>query len=311
MILPGNIFLDQKIKFKNLIHIGTLLVFMNVLIYLCFTLPEFVNDQKIYKLLNQNKTLRINTLKNMYDQTVDPLIQSKVIGLSFLKDKLFWSRSNHFPFQGDAVEIEKNKKILTEIQNMYKNSSQFQFGLGHEATTPGAWLTYQFTHAGFMHLIMNMIFLILIVNILITRVDAEFIFLVYILGGLGAGISYLFFSGSNEISMVGASGSLCALMAFLSTTEHKKNIQWSYFLSPIKNGYGIIYMPAFLLFPIYLLSDFTTILYHSNGIDRAIAHSAHIGGALTGFLMGLVYLFWSKTSAHRVFSDNDGFHKLL
>ena len=251
----------------------------------------------------------------MYVQTLDNLVINQIdqvnqTGMTFLKDKNFWSRAEKFPFVGDALEIEKNRQILSEIKNIYKKSNQYKYGLGEDATTPLAWLTYQFMHANFIHLCMNMIFLLLVTNILTDHVRAGWILSVYILGGIGAGIFYLF-SGQNEISMVGASGSLCALISFLCTLLNTKNIQWSYFLSPFKNGYGLIYMPAFLLFPIYLMSDFTTALYHSNGVHQSVAHSAHIGGAVTGFLLGLGYLFWGKSSAHRVFSDNDGLHELL
>jgi membrane associated rhomboid family serine protease len=321
MIFPGDVFFDKQkmssfIKSDRVFNVGMLLLIINISVYLFFTLPEYLNDQKLLQIINKNKTVKIKTLQSMYLQTVDPILLNKseppaYTSLSFLKDQLFWLRAESFPFIGDSIEIQKNKKIISEIKRLYTLSSQYKLGLGQAATTPGAWLTYQFTHAGFLHLLMNMFFLILIINILAVRIEAGWILTVYTLGGLGAGISYLMLSGPNDISMLGASGSLCALIAFLCTVEHKKNIQWSYFLSPMKNGYGIIYMPAFLLFPVYLLSDFTAVLYHANGVDGSVAHSAHIGGALTGFILGFSYLFWRKASAHRIFSDNNGLHKLL
>ncbi len=293
MILPGHIFLDLKnIKWNQLIHIGTVLLVLNIFVYLFFSLPEYFDDQNMNSHFTQNKMFDVFSLQKMYRQTLDHTADMRLDpdDLTFLKDRLFWDRAPLFPFQGDRIQIEKNKKLLLQVQNMYQNSNQYRFGLSHEATTPWAWLTYQFMHAGFFHLMTNMIFLVLIANILISRVEQGWILGVYILGGIGAGVSYLLFSPNNDISMVGASGSLCGLIAFLCTVENKKNIQWSYFLSPIQGGFGIIYLPAYLLFPVYLISDFTTVLYHSNGIDQAVAHSAHIGGALTGFILGFIFL---------------------
>ncbi len=303
MILPGDVFIEtKKIMWKEKFHIGFFLVLINIIVFLFVSAPEFLNDKKNNQIKKQNQLFQADTLKNMFDQTqgVDVSMASDQGSLSFLKDRLFWDRSQKFPFQGDAVAIAKNKQMILELKNLYQESTQFKFGLGPEATTPWAWLTYQFMHAGFVHLLMNMIFLILIGNILITRVDPEWILLVYVVGGIGAGISYLFFAQNNDIAMVGASGSLCALISFLCVVENKKNIKWSYFISPMKDGYGIIYMPAYLLFPVYLISDFTSVLYHANGVAAgaggAVAHSAHIGGALTGFILGFVYIMLKQKS---------------
>ncbi len=308
MILPGDVFIEtKKIMWKEKFHIGFFLVLINTFVFLFVSAPELLNDKKNNQIKKQNQLFQTDTLKNMFDQTqsvdaqgVDAPIASDQGSLSFLKDRLFWDRSQKFPFQGDAVAIAKNKQMILELKNLYQESTQFKFGLGPEATTPWAWLTYQFMHAGFIHLLMNMIFLILIANILIHRVSQEWILLIYVVGGIGAGISYLFFAANNDIAMVGASGSLCALISFLCVVENKKNIQWSYFISPMKDGYGIIYMPAYLLFPVYLISDFTSVLYHASGVAAgaggAVAHSAHIGGALTGFFLGFVHIMLKQKS---------------
>lgn len=293
MILPGQIFVKRnQIEWNDRYLILMAILFLNISAYLFITLPEFLSNKKSLRSFSINQKLQIATLQNMYQQTQDPLlaIELEATDLSFLKDQVFWERSQNFPFHGDSVEIEKNKKLLLSLKDMYSHSSQSLYGLSHHPTTPWAWLTYQFMHAGVWHLLSNMLFLVLILNLLSQRIDTGWILSVYILGGIGAGVTYLLFSPSNEISMVGASGALCALIAFLSVVENKKNIQWSYFISPIEGGFGNIYLPAYLLFPIYLISDFTTVLYHSAGVHHSIAHSAHIGGALSGFVLGLLFL---------------------
>ena len=96
----------------------------------------------------------------------------------------------------------------------------------------------------------------------------------------------------------------------------KKNtlMPWTYFFAPIPGGYGEIYLPAFLIFPVYLVADFTSMLWEPTGISTSIAHSAHIGGTITGLGLGAVFLvhnfFRSKATSHRIFRDNDGFNEL-
>ncbi len=300
MILPGDLFFDfKKIKISTIFHIGTFLFLANLIIFLFYTLPEGINDKANIKTLKVEQSTNENLLHAMFLQTLDPVVKplydaDKPQLMNFMRDRVFWQRAQNFPFTGDLVLIKKNKKLLSEVQKMYTSSNQYQFGLSHEATTPFAWITYQFTHAGFLHLFANMLFLILVTNILVVHVEAAWIAFVYILGGIGAGVAYLYLSPNNQIAMVGASGSLCALMAFLSVQQNVKNIKWSYFLSPIKGGYGIMYLPAYLIFPMYLISDFTSTLYHASDTDvfatSAVAHSAHIGGAVTGLVLGLIYL---------------------
>jgi membrane associated rhomboid family serine protease len=293
MILPGQIFIKRnQIRWNDRYLVLFAVLFLNLVAYLFITLPENFNDEKSLRSFSVDQKLQISSLQKMYQQTQDPLVATELEAsdLSFLKDQVFWERSQSFPFRGDTVEIEKNRKLLLSLKDMYSHSSQLQFGLSHQPTTPWAWLTYQFMHAGVWHLLTNMLFLILILNLLSKRVQTGWILSVYILGGIGAGVTYLLFSPSNEISMVGASGALCALIAFLSVVENKKNIQWSYFISPIEGGFGNIYLPAYLLFPVYLISDFTTVLYYSAGVHQSVAHSAHIGGALSGFVLGLLFL---------------------
>lgn len=300
MILPGDLFFDfKKIKINSIFHIGTFLFLANLLVFSFYTFPESLNEKKHIKTIKAENSANEYLLQAMFLQTIDPVIkpfyaEDNPRNMNFMRDRVFWQRSQKFPFSGDAILIEKNKKLLYAVQKMYTSSTQYQFGLSHEATTPFAWITYQFTHAGFLHLFSNMLFLLLVTNILIIHVEAAWICFVYILGGIGAGAAYLYLSPNNQIAMVGASGSLCALMAFLSVQQNIKNIKWTYFLSPMQGGYGVMYLPAYLIFPMYLISDFTSTLYHASDADvfaaSAVAHSAHIGGAITGLILGLIYL---------------------
>lgn len=290
MIFPGDIYQNYKKNFQEW-TVAVFLVLINILIFIWISTSDVFFQTTLKDLISLKEVSQIRVLNEMYLQTLDPSELKGKSEKSFLRDRSFWVRSQNFPFRGDQLEIENGKKSLKKLKSYYENSAQYKFGLSVEATTPWVWLTYQFVHAGLMHLFMNLFFLYFVSQILSKYVSAGWIIGVYIFSGIGAGIGFLFLESGLQTAMVGASGSLCGLIAFLSVLRNTQNIEWSYFTYLGKKGYGRLSMPAFLLFPIYLMSDFTALLESSDGVQNSIAHSAHIGGALTGVIMGCLYLF--------------------
>lgn len=290
MIIPG-----QFKDFKNLFTLNatSVLVLSNTLIFLVIFATYTLNslDQKTYDLEKLSK------VSEMYKQTLDPLelktYNPKNLQVIY-RDQRFWYRAEDFPFIGDKVEISHVRKFLTDLKDDYNSSPQFIYGLSPSATTPWAWMTYQFTHVQFFHFLSNTFFLLIVGCLLQKTVSSSWVFTAYIFGGLGGGLGYLIMNDASEIAVIGASGAICSLMAFLCVVKGGKSIEWTYFLSPAKNMFGVIYLPAVFIFPIYLLSDFTTVLQHQSGVQSAVAHSAHIGGALSGVFMGMYYLMERK-----------------
>lgn len=215
-----------------------------------------------------------------------------------LRDSRFWDRVESFPFVGDQVQIKKNRAMLIRFEKEYKNSVQFQLGLGSIETSPWAWITYQFTHASLLHLLGNVIFIFLIISYLELKVGSFWLLSIYLLGGFAGGITYLLFEGTGSMAMVGASASASALMGFLMVIKKNELMPWSYMIAPVPQGYGVIYLPAFFIFPLFLAADFIATLWQPAGVQSSIAISAHIGGSLCGIFLGLVYLSEEKLKAH-------------
>ena len=103
-------------------------------------------------------------LVKMYRQTLDTTekkIRTEITYQDVLQDHRFWAAVKKFPFTGDQIQIEKVRKILFDFKEQYYNSSQFQLGLGLVESSPWAWVTYQFSHASWWHLIGNIIIVFL------------------------------------------------------------------------------------------------------------------------------------------------------
>lgn len=302
MIFPGRLHIDDL---KPQLSLAWVISLLCVLIYL---MTALVFDSWPSKsLISSFKDKGFpETLVLMHEQTLDPIEKNNLQFRSnpneslflAIRDIRFWSRIESFPFYGDQLRINKNKEILKQIRAEYYASAQYQLGLGSSVTSPWSWITYQFTHANLVHLMGNVVFLFMVISFLETLIGPIWIICIYLLGGLAGGASFLMFEQGGDFSVVGASGAVCSLMAFLCVIKKNEPIPWIYFLAPVntpsQKGYGEIYLPALIIFPVYLMTDFISVLWQSDAITSAVAHTAHIGGSLMGLLLGVSYLAIQK-----------------
>lgn len=142
--------------------------------------------------------------------------------------------------------------------------------------TPWGLFTSIFSHFGFWHLLFNMVFLYFVGKLAEYYLGSKSVLIIYILGGIFGGIfeiiAHQIFPLLNIMNnlIVGASGSVMAL--FIAVAIHRPNTQVSvYGLFDIK----IIWLAVF-----YFVLDVIKI----GSLDN-IAHIAHIGGAITGFVL--------------------------
>ncbi len=313
MIFPGDF---RDFNQKPSLKLSWVIVFLNIFLYVVIAITFDVwPSQDVRKTLNDQKF--INSIYEMYAQTLDPIEKKKLSGsvntvyARALKDQKFWSRVTDFPFKGDQVQIAENRKVIVSFYQGYLNSPQYHFGLGTLEISPWSWLTYQFVHATFMHLLGNIMLIFLIISYLEKSVHPIWIAATYLFSGFAGGISFLLFDSVGGMAVIGASASASGLLSFLLIIKSSKLMPWGYLIAPIKDGYGQIYLPVFFIFPIFLVSDFISVLWEPSGVVSNVAVSAHIGGVLMGFIMGGYYLlFGSKAPSHSVFSHHDGFHEL-
>ncbi len=314
MIYPGNF---SDINQRPGLRLSWIVLFLNVFLFLLVSIGfDTWPSQDIRKTINDEKF--VNTVYEMYVQTLDPIEKRNLRGSinavysRALKDQKFWSRVATFPFVGDQVQIIENRKTIKNFFEGYLNSPHYHFGLGALEISPWSWVTYQFVHVSLMHLIGNLLLVFLIISYLEKTVDSSWIAATYLFSGFAGGISFLFFDDVGGMSVIGASASASGLLSFLLIAKSSQLMPWGYLIAPIKGGFGQISLPVFFIFPIFLLSDFISLLWEPSGIVSNVAVSAHVGGVFMGIIMGAYYLlFGSETSAHRVFSHDDGLNELF
>lgn len=143
-------------------------------------------------------------------------------------------------------------------------------------------LTYMFMHGSFDHLFFNMFTLWMFGATLENYWGTRRFLFYYLVCGIGAGLLNLLVPGLHV--SVGASGAVYALLLAFGMMFPNESI-YLYFLVPIKTKWFIIGMIAIELF---------------EGVFRSydgVAHFAHLGGMLIGFLL---ILYWRKHPFSRI-----------
>ncbi|MBP5678131.1 MAG: rhomboid family intramembrane serine protease [Bacteroidales bacterium] len=137
-------------------------------------------------------------------------------------------------------------------------------------------LTYMFMHGSIDHIFFNMFSLWMFGYVLENFWGTRRFLFYYLACGIGAGLLYMLLPGIHLT--VGASAAVYGILLAFAMSFPNEYI-YLYFLVPIKTKWFIIGMIALELF---------------EGVFRSfdgIAHFAHLGGMLIGFL---IMLYWRK-----------------
>lgn len=133
--------------------------------------------------------------------------------------------------------------------------------------------TYLFLHATTWHLLMNMFILWMFGSELERTWGSREFLKFYFVAGVGAGVFNFFFAvfnpATNFMPIIGASGAIYGILVAYAILFPERYV-YVYFLIPVKVKYLVIFLVV-----IEFLSTYRA--------DR-IAHFAHLGGALVGFL---------------------------
>jgi len=149
--------------------------------------------------------------------------------------------------------------------------------------------TAMFLHADIIHLLSNMYVLWVFGD------DCENVYgrghftLFYFTCGVGASLLYAITTPSPEIPVVGASGALFGVLAAYAIFFPTRRLY-------VYVRYLFIPVPAIVYVLFYAIFEF---FYTLSGINPYIAHTAHIGGFLTGVLLSIVFKATKRPRIYR------------
>jgi membrane associated rhomboid family serine protease len=150
---------------------------------------------------------------------------------------------------------------------------------------PWQLVTYLFMHGGFWHLFLNM-FALWMFGMELENIWGSKKFLAYyLMCGIGAGLATILLTPlftAVQLPTIGASGSVYGILVAFGMLFPNREI-YLYFLLPIKAKYFII---------IYMIIELLSV-----GSNTGVAHLAHLGGGLIGF----VYLLITRNNVNELF----------
>lgn len=147
-------------------------------------------------------------------------------------------------------------------------------------------LTSMFMHAGWMHLIGNMVYLWIFGDNVEDRLGHSLFLVFYLVCGLAATALQTFFSMNSSIPNVGASGAIAGILGAYLLMFPRQRVQ-------VLMGRAVVPMSALIVigfwFVLQLFSGFSSITTAAQD-GGGVAYMAHVGGFIAGaaltFLLG-------------------------
>lgn len=201
-------------------------------------------------------------------------IESEPAFVQAVRDEWFVSAESeaYKKWEAARIQLEQDREESFTRRNM----------LGYDEVRASALLTHMFMHGGLMHLIGNMLFLVLLGILLEPALGALRLLTAYVISGLvAAGASLAVHWGAGN-GMVGASGAIAGLMGLLAVVYGMRRIRFFYWAFVY---FDYVRAPALVLLPVWLGWEIASFF-----IDEGsnIAYEAHIGGIVSGALIGLL-----------------------
>lgn len=197
--------------------------------------------------------------------------------------------------KGDVRALPEFKTFMTANASAVtaKTNLARKFGLlSRNTLSPATLLRAQFLHAGWLHLISNMIFFLIFAIPLEERLGPAGLLSLYFVGGtLGLATQIYSFSLPAE-TLIGASANVFALAAgYMLAFRHLSTKVWVSFLFIVNQMVRIrtwFFIPA-----LFLANEVTAALAPT---FSNVAHIAHVAGFAFGALLSLILLHSSPLS---------------
>lgn len=168
--------------------------------------------------------------------------------------------------------------LLPDLRNLlplyYPESEYFK---------PFQFVTSMFMHGSDMHIIFNMMSLFFLGPMVEHALGAKKFLIFYIICGLTANFAHLamaYFGVIAPVAVVGASGAIMGVFAAFAFYYPNVQLMLLFPPIPVKAKYMVVGLMAFDLFS------------GTTGLATGIAHFAHLGGVIAGFILLLI---WRKT----------------
>jgi membrane associated rhomboid family serine protease len=272
------------------------LIAVNVIVFLCT--HSSMDDQQQQ---GRDVKLHLIMLAAMHPELAVPSEARQMIATVQEKNPKLWNYIKNdrrdvedswdakIRMMDDQESLQEEMNSLASQYSKVEASSlleQYAFIPAHPR--PASYLTANFLHGGWLHLIGNMWFLWLAGFVLEDTWGRPLYTAFYFVAGAAAMQVHAWTNAGSLTPALGASGAVAGLMGGFLVRFPKMKIQMRWILgirSLARGGYQFS-APAYALLPLWLLTE---VLYGSLfGQASGVAHWAHVGGFVFGALVALV-----------------------
>jgi membrane associated rhomboid family serine protease len=161
------------------------------------------------------------------------------------------------------------------------NSLLWRYAYHSYKPTVQSYITHQFLHGGWLHLISNM-WILWLCGVVLEDVWVHFLVLgFYLIGGIFAAFFHGWMNPQSMIPMIGASGAIAGLMGALLARFPRLKIKMAYFLFVVR--FRTFDAPVYVVAPLWFVAE----LFWGMMGSGSVAHWAHVGGFVFGVAIGL------------------------
>ncbi len=282
-----------------------LLCFFNCLIFVATLQSQLVSQNKVSHLLDDQLFVSTQAYayaqfvvenSERYSDIIHELARGTLAGskkktkylanMSF-RDASFIRSGYDMTLEGDQVAIAKWRGQAREMASARREGASARYGLSSEATGMFNFISYEFMHGDTFHLLSNMFFLLIFGVAIEPLIGALGVLTVFVIGGIGAAGVFILVSGLSALPLIGASGSVSAMMGVFAALYQKKPVKFFFWVMPAKNYVGFIFLPAWVAVAMWVCMDFAGLVGTLPELGGT-AHAAHLGGVFLGFSAGYV-----------------------
>lgn len=195
------------------------------------------------------------------------------------------------------LPIQSDSRALYDFYNTYALvPARIDAGQGYSGL-----ITSQFLHGGWMHIAGNMLFLWIYGDNIEDEMGHVPYLAFYLLAGVAAGMTQVWFDPTSRVPMVGASGAIAGVMGAYLLLFPKAKVDVLIILVII---FRIIPIPAWILLTLWFGMQFIGGIGSASDVG-GVAYWAHAGGFVAGVIGAIpIWLkrggtgFWQRTDGH-------------
>lgn len=153
-------------------------------------------------------------------------------------------------------------------------------------------VTSMFLHGGWVHLIGNMLYLYIFGDNIEDRLGHLGYLVFYLLSGIGAAMTQIFFDPASTVPLIGASGAIAGVLGAYFLLYPRARVLT---LIPLVVFFPLVELPAFIFLGFWIVLQFLqAALSTSTDAAGGVAWWAHAGGFVVGAILLPLFLLVGK-----------------